>query len=214
MSTWKLPPAFFVMTVLFSCSQAKPEIRYGSLELVNYENGGNPVERLTFFVLPSDGDGMEDLEELWLYHDWEGLSWQLKSGDWVETTINGQVWIGSRAIAMQDGSPLPRGQYRAVLFDKGGESGERSFTFDAPPRKTFPSFSISANRYSITSDYPQQNLIVYDDGGNYLVTIRPPQRAGNVSELGLPAQARSIALWAFDPEHSTSAFTDVVPLND
>ncbi|MDR2471091.1 MAG: hypothetical protein LBD09_03150, partial [Treponema sp.] len=102
--------AFLLILVFFlSCSQAAPEISRGALELVYYENGGNPVERFSFFVLPRDDDGFEDLEELWLYHDWEGLSWRLASKDWLKTTVEGADWIGSRAIAMEDGSPLPRG---------------------------------------------------------------------------------------------------------
>ncbi|MDR0402603.1 MAG: hypothetical protein LBH35_03335 [Treponema sp.] len=198
----------------FSCSQSEPEIKYGSLELVYYENGGNPVERLSFFVLPSDGDGIEDLEELWLYHDWEGLSWRLGSDDWVRQPVNEQIWIGSRAIAMEDGSGLPRGQYRAVLRDKGGEKTERLLAFDTFETRPFPSFSVTGGTYRIESAYPRQNLIVYDDEGSFLISVDPPAREGEISALGLPAQARSLALWAYDPEQSVSAFTDVVPLDD
>jgi hypothetical protein len=197
-----------------SCSQSEPEIKYGSLELVYYENGGNPVERFSFFVLPSDSDGIEDLEELWLYHDWEGLSWRLTSDDWVRQTVNGQVWIGSRAIAMEDGSSLPQGRYRAVLTDKGGEKTEKLLAFDASGTRPFPSFSVSGDRYRIESAYPRQTLVVYDDEGSYLISVDPPSLEGDVSALGLPSQARSMALWAHDAEHSVSAFTDVVPIND
>ncbi|MDR0587088.1 MAG: hypothetical protein LBG26_07605 [Treponema sp.] len=197
-----------------SCSQSEPEIKYGSLELVYYENGGNPVERFSFFVLPSDGDGIEDLEELRLYHDWEGLSWRLTSDDWIRQSVNGQIWIGSRAIAMEDGSSLPRGQYRAVLTDKGGEKAEKLLAFDASETRPFPAFSITGGRYWIESAYPRQDLVVYDDEGSYLISVDPPSPEGEISALGLPSQARSVALWARDPEQSVSAFTDVVPLND
>jgi hypothetical protein len=197
-----------------SCSRAKPEILRGNLELVYYENGGTPVEKFSFFVLPSDGDGIEDLEELRLYHDWEGLSWTLSSGDWIEQTVNGQIWIGSRAVAMEDGSGLPRGQYRAELVDKGGEKAEKSLTFDASVTRPFPRFSIAGNRYRIESAYPRHSLIAYDNEGAYLISVEPPFLEGDVSGLGLPSRARSLALWARDPEHSLSAFTDVVPIGD
>jgi hypothetical protein len=181
---------------------------------VYYENGGNPVERLSFFILPSDGDGIEDLDELRLCHDREGLSWRLTSGDWLRQTVDGQIWIGSRAIAMEDGSSLPRGRYRAVLTDKGGEKTEKVFSFDASGTRPFPAFSVNGGRYRIESAYPRQSLLVYDDEGSYLISVDPPSPEGEISILGLPSQARSLALWASDPEHSFSAFTDVVPIDD
>ena len=207
--------AFFILC-FFSCSQASPEIRFGSLELVYYENGGRPVERLSFFILPHDDDGIEDLEDLWLYHDWEGLSWHLSGKDWVKETVGGDTWIGSRAIAMDESGTLPRGQFRAVLADKGGNRAERLLTFDVPPdrERPFPHLSVTGDQYSIDSTYPEQNLLVYDNEGNYLSTVTPLSRQGALSALGLPSQAESLALWARDPALSVSAFTDIVPLRD
>jgi hypothetical protein len=209
----RLTTGVLFILVVISCSQSEPEIRYGSLELVYYENGGNPAERFSFFVLPQDNDGIEDLEELWLYHDWEGLSWQLKSKDWISRTIDGNTWIGTRAISMADDSPLPRGQFRAVLVDKGGSRSERLISFDAPPQeREFPYLAVNGNSYRIVSLYPEQNLLVYDNEGSYLLTITPPSTEGNLSDLGLPSQAESISLWARDSAGSVSAFTDIVPL--
>ena len=200
---------------ILSCSQAAPEIIHGSIELVYYENGGRPVERFTFFILPHDADGLEDLEDLYLYHDWEGLSWHLTSKEWIRETINQNTWIGTRTIAVEDGS-LPRGLFRAVLADKGGSRTEKLFSFDAPPvmEKPFPSLSITGDQYLISSQYSQQNLLVYDNEGRYLVTVMPPAKEGNISALGLPSQAESLSLWARDPGRSVSAFTDIVPLRD
>ena len=200
----------------FSCSQAAPEIKHGSIELVCYENGGMPVERFTFFILPGDTDGFEDLEDLWLYHDWEGLFWHLPGKDWIKETVGNDTWIGSRSITMEDSSSLPRGQFRAVLIDRGGNRTERLFSFDAPSElnKPFPVLEISGNRYRIESEYSQQNLLAYDNGGIYLSTVIPSSLEGDVSALGLPSQTESLALWARDPGRSVSAITDIVPLRD
>jgi hypothetical protein len=204
---------------ILSCSQSEPVISYGSLQLVIFENGGTPAERLSFFVLPQDGDGMEDLDELWLYHDWDGLSWHLKREDWIEETLEGKTWVGSRAIAMTDNSSLPRGQYRAVLVDKGGARSEKLLAFDAPvsagrgPR-AFPVLTINGTAYRIISEYPAQKLLAYDNEGNYIGGINPPSLEGELAALELPPQARSLALWSIDTEHSVSAITDVVPLGD
>jgi len=204
----------FCAFYFISCSQSSPEIRYGALELIYYENGGNYVERLSFFILPHDNDGFNDLEELWLYHDWEGLSWQINSRSWIQETIEGNTWIGSRSISMTDGSPIPRGLFRAVLIDKGGNRGERQFAYDAPAEweDPFPSLSINGNQYRIESQFPQQRLLVYDNEGNYLLTVQPQSLEGNVSDLGLPSNAESLALWARNSARSVSAFTDIVPL--
>ncbi|MCL1928432.1 MAG: hypothetical protein FWG07_06550 [Treponema sp.] len=206
---------FFILC-FFSCSQSEPEINYGFLELVYYENGGRPVERFTFFILPHDNDGIEDLEDLWLYHDWEGLSWHLTRKDWTKETVGNDTWIGSRAIAMEDSSELPRGQFRAVLTDKGGNRTEKLFSFDAPPgrERPFPNLTITGDWYRIDSGFPEQNLLAYDNAGNYLVTVIPSSPEGNLSALGLPSQAESVALWSRDPARSVSAFTDIVPLRD
>jgi hypothetical protein len=61
------------------------------------------------------------------------------------------TWIGSRAIAMPGDDPLPRGQYRAVLVNKGGEQAERAFTFDAPdnPRDPFPRLNLLEGNYTV-----------------------------------------------------------------
>jgi hypothetical protein len=210
----KIPSALFVF-FLAACSQSEPVISYGSLELVYYENGGNHAERFSFFVLPQDDDGVEDLEELLLYHDWEGLSWQIKSKDWIKQEIDGKTWIGSRAVAMNDRSPLPRGQFRAVLVDKGGRRSERLISFDAPvPGGDFPALEISGERYRITSRYPRQNLVLYDNQGNYLSTVAASALEGSLVSLDLPSRAETAALWAHDPSRSVSAFTDVVPLHD
>ena len=174
------------------------------------------MERYTLFILPRDDDGIEDLEDLWVYHDWEGLSWHLTSKNWVKETVSGDIWIGTRTIAMEDGSPLPRGQFRVALIDKGGNRTERLFGFDTPQERErpFPHLTLSDNRYRIDSQYPQQNLLVYDNEGNYLLTVQPPSQEGSLSDLGLPSQAESLALWARDPARSISAFTDIVPLSD
>jgi hypothetical protein len=211
---------FYYPAILFfcflSCSQAAPDIKNGILEMVRYENGGRPVERIAFFILPHDDDGFDDLEELWLYHDWEGLSWHLTNKDWIKETVDGETWIGSRAIAMEDGLPVPRGQFRAVLVDKGGNRTERLYAFDTPPElyKRFPSLIIENDKYIINSEYPEQNLIIFDNEGNYLSTVIPPSLQGEVSALGLPSRAESLALWTKDSARAVSAFTDIVALHD
>jgi hypothetical protein len=195
--------------LFFSCSRGEPEILFGFMELVYYPGEQKPEERYTFFVLPEDDDGIENLAELQLRHDREGLGWIISSDEWVSCEDGeGKTWIGSRSIAMSENETLPRGRYRAILINKGGERTERSFTFDAPedPRYPFPFLVIEEGMYRIDSQYPVHRLICYDQQGNIVETIALSDLEGSLEEL--PGSGRSAALWAEDPEYHVSALTE------
>lgn len=205
---------FAVLAVLLlfsvSCSRTKPEITYGFMQLVLYQGDPRPVEHFSFFIFPKDEDGIENLEELYLYHDREQLRWHIKNDEWITYVQDGNTWIGTRSIAVQEGLSLPRGQYRAVLINKGGEKGERNFTFDAEVRFPFPELDIGEGRYVINSRWPNNRLICYDNQGNYVSTITPESITGSVTQLNLPSSVRSVALWAEDPAYFCSALTNVI----
>ncbi|MDR0314221.1 MAG: hypothetical protein LBI14_11575 [Treponema sp.] len=202
------------LLLLFSCSRTEPRIPFGFIEMVYYPGETRPVERFSFFVIAEDDDGMDNLDELRLYHDRDGLEWIINSQDWVHHEEDGRHWIGSRAIAMTGDRTLPRGQYRAVLFNKGGEKTERSFTFDAPEyqRLPYPSFRLEGGNYSIDSRYPLNSFIVYDQQGNVLRTIPVSNTEGSTADLNLPNGARLLALWARDEAYRTSALTEAISL--
>jgi len=208
---------FFGIIVFFpgflSCSKGEPRIVYGFIELVYYSGTEIPEERFSFFVLAEDDDGAENLSELYLYHDREGLRWLVSSDDWILNEEDGKIWIGSRSFSIGD-EPLPRGQYRAVLVNKSGEKTERYFTFDAPraPPYPFPFFTIANGIYRIDSRYPVNNLILYDQQGKFVQKLTISEIEGNIRDLRMSSNARTAALWAEDPEYHISALTDAVLL--
>jgi hypothetical protein len=201
-----------VLSALSGCSRDEPEISFGFIELVYYQGRERPEERFSFFVMPENGVDIEDLAELYLFHDREGLRWKFASDDWISYTQDDKTWIGSRAVAMYRNQSLPRGMFRAELTSKGGERSERSFTFDAPEesRFPFPVLSVSDGLYNIESQYPENRFICYDVQGNYVSTMDIFPLAGRLSSLSIPDNVRTVALWAEDPEYRTSALTDVV----
>ena len=209
-----LIPVFCIIYGFFSCSRSEPRILFGFMELVYYSGEESPEERFSFFVMPEDDDGVENLSELYLYHDREGLRWFINSEDWVKYEEDGKTWIGSRNIAMMGSEHLPRGQYRAVLITKGGEQTERKFTFDGPEESPypFPFLSISGGIYRVDSQYPLNHLLCYDQEGNVVQTITITAIDGNIRDLRLAGNVRSAALWAEDPEYAISALTDAVIL--
>ena len=205
--------SFLFLILLFavlSCSRTEPRIPYGYMELVYYPGETGPEERFSVFVIAEDDDGMENLSELRLIHDRRGLEWIISSDDWVHYEDEGRHWIGTRSISMTDKKTLPRGQYRAVLFNKGGEKSERLLVFDASedPRYPYPIFRIQEGRYNVDSKYPVNSFLVYDQQGNIIRTIPVPMAEGRTAELGLPGNARLLALWAQDDVHFTSAMTE------
>jgi len=195
-----------------SCTNSKPEITYGFMQLVLYQEDTGPKEHFSFFVIPKDEDGVDNLDELYLYHDREQLRWQIKSDEWINYTQDGKNWIGTRSISVREGT-LPRGVYRAVLVSKSGETAERNFTFDGAVRYPFPEIAINDGRYTVKSQWPSNSLVCYDSTGNYVTTAELPSLSGDVSQLKLPSSVRSAALWSDDIANSCSAFTNVVPVN-
>jgi len=213
----KIVVVFFVVAaVLFGgCSRTEPKIAFGFIELVYYQDRDRPLERFSFFVLAEDEDGLENLADLYLYHDREQLRWHITSEDWISHIQDGKTWIGTRSIAIGDDETLPRGQYRAVLINKGGEKSERNFSFDAPenPVHPFPTLEIRAGNYTISSAYPENSLVFYDEQGNFLNTAGIAGQSGSLEELGAPSNAQTAALWAQDPQRFTSAYTDVAAIH-
>jgi len=203
-----------VLTVLFyaSCTKTAPEIKYGFIQLVLYQGIDGPQEYYSFFIMPEDEDGIDNLEDLYLYHDREQLRWNIKNDEWQRYTQDGKDWIGTRSFTMKEGN-LPRGLFRAVLVSKGGESTERTFTYDGNVRYPFPELTISDGRYNVNSPWPANRLVCYDNSGSYISTVNLSSKSGSVSDLRLPSSVRTAALWAEDAENFCSAFTNVVPVN-
>jgi len=198
-----------ILTFAISCSRSKPEISFGFMTLILYQAEPEPVERFSFFIIPEDEDGIENLDELYIYHDREQLRWKIKSDEWIRHSHEGKEWIGTRSLSVQEGS-LPRGVFRAVLVNKGGESSERSFTFDGNVRYDFPEFTIIDGLYALKSDWPSNRLVCYDRSGNYIMTVNLPSRSGSISQLNLTQSVRTVALWAEDEVNFCSAFTNAV----
>lgn len=197
------------------CSRSSPDIAFSTIAL-NYieEETGQVVPALAFFVLADDADGYEDLAELRLYNDFEGLQWSWTPETWVRHDEAGNTWIGSRRILMAGGEAFPSGQYRAVLIDKSGERMERSFGFDVPetPRYPFPSLAVADGRYTIESEYPDAYFLCYGTDGSFRSTVLADSKSGAVSQLGIGSDILSVALWAHDREHSVSALTKMLPV--
>ncbi|MDR2792480.1 MAG: hypothetical protein LBB61_02270 [Treponema sp.] len=201
---------FLLFLFLAACTRTEPELSYAVMQLVYVQESGVVKERFSFFVIANDEDGIENLADLYLYHDHEGLRWHISERDWLSVQQDNNTWLGSRSIAMIDDEPLPRGLYRAVLVNKAGEEAARTIAFDPPvlPRFPFPSLAVADGTYTIESQYPVNYLLGYDEQGNYVQTVRLPTLQGTVADAKFNAKVKSAALWAEDQLYATSALTD------
>jgi len=190
----------------------KPEIAFGFIKLVLFQGNPDPVQHFSFFIIPEDDDGIENLRELYLYHDREQLRWSIPHDEWVTLSFEGKNWIGTRSIAVTEGD-LPTGVFRAVLINKGGESSEREFIYDGNVHYEFPELGISDGFYTINSQWPSNRFICYDRSGNYYTTVELTSKSGNLADLRFASQVRSIALWAEDEANFCSALTNAVNIN-
>ncbi|MDR0539657.1 MAG: hypothetical protein LBG74_04040 [Spirochaetaceae bacterium] len=179
------------------------------MRLVYYEENTGVTPRLSFFALITDDDGPEDIEEVRLYHDFEGLLWVFKKNNWVTHIEENNVWIGSHTLSMAGNEEFPSGQWRAVVADKSGERSERVFGFDVPKESKypFPKFTIENGNWTLESDYPEHFLLCYDQSGNFLRTLILQGKNGTVQTLGLPPETQNVAYWGEDSAGMTAALT-------
>ncbi|MDR2900042.1 MAG: hypothetical protein LBV20_00780 [Treponema sp.] len=199
----------FIVLFSLSCSQNNPNIDEGYIGLSYYENAGNIEERYYVFVVPSDDDGIEDVDEMIISHEKEALRWHLSPSDWVSVNADGKTWIGTHNLAMLDGEKLPRGVFNVELVDKAAMTGTMQLTFDVREEPHFfPELFIEEGHYTILSDYPVHHFICYNEKGVFVRTVTLNKLDGEISSLNLPRETRSVALWAEEPELFVSALTE------
>jgi len=201
----------FTVVLAVSCTRSAPQIIYGYIQLVIYQSMDGPQEYYSFFIMPEDEDGIDNLDELYLYNDKEQLCWNIKNDEWQRYTQEEKEWIGTRSFTVREGA-LPRGLFRAVLVSKSGERTERTFTYDGNVRYQFPEIEISNGMYNINSQWPVNRFVCYDNTGAYVATVNLSSKTGSVSDLRLPSNARTAALWAEDEANFCSAFTNAVSI--
>lgn len=116
------------LLLLPACRNELPVIEATDWELMRIQDpeGGTVTERLSVFLRIEDGDGPEDVDEIYIVHSQSRLYWSLTAAEWEERERDGLRWVGSSRLTGLDG--VPRGEYRLLAADRaGGESGERIY---------------------------------------------------------------------------------------
>lgn len=126
--------ATLLLASLASCTVSPPTVvdRRMSLQYVDDRDLDRRYEQLSVFVHAQDGDGIGDLEFLYVIHDESRLYWKLSADNWQRVEEGGSVWIGSSGLTRAEYGPVPRGRYRIIVIDRAGERDETALDLSAP----------------------------------------------------------------------------------
>ena len=180
-----LPIALFLF-LLAGCNSEPPEIlhQYWQINIREDTVRRMTYEQLSLFLKVADDDGFDDLDSLYLINDAAELFWEIDSSEWITGNMDegeGENWIGSNTITMQDLSGFPRGEYRVVLIDAAGERVEKEIYISTPTfsldRLPFPSATIGEENVSFISSFKIKNVWVYDESGSFIKTYRTSRSA-------------------------------------
>ncbi len=195
----------------YGCSGSAPEI--GQLIWqINYKQaaeGSSVYTSLSIFILTADKDGIEDVDSVYLINDDAELFWKLDRESWTIKLLEGNNWIGSNSLQMNDGSSLPSGLYRVVVIDKAGERDSREFNIIKDmlyfsKERSFPELYIDSD-VAVISEYSENTLWIYDEKMVILKNININSGEINLDIINNDTanRARWISLYSFDSDRGT-----------
>ncbi len=159
--------------LFWACTGRPPQIfdLVWRIDLLEDHDQGLIYERLSLFVQVYDADGFDELQYLYLIHDEQELFWELQAESWLAGDDSEQRWIGSNALCMPDFSSLPRGIYRVLIQDLGGDAAESEFAVATAPTRPaevqFPRVSAQDGKIQLAAPFQQFSIWVYDTKISY-----------------------------------------------
>jgi hypothetical protein len=163
--------------LLLACTGEPPEILqvFWQLNIVEDLEQNLTYQSLSLFLKPSDPDGFEDIEDLYLINDEQELFWRLDVDSWQQSGANEEIWIGSNSLKMPDGASFPAGQYRVLLRDVGGDSAEQTIRLQLvssrEAKRYLPKISVGEGEIRVSGEAENYQLWVYDTGGRYIASF-------------------------------------------
>ncbi len=144
-----------VLLLFHSCASKPPQILQLTWNIYAYRDRINSVsyEALSLFLNLNDPDGIDDIEKIYLINDTKELFWKLDDTNWIKKKVGSATWIGSNKIVTTDRNMFPRGNYRIMVYDLGGNSAETSLSVDTPiikiARIIFPTATIKGTMITL-----------------------------------------------------------------
>jgi len=211
-AAWASLTALAALAILLaSCGGTAPEVALIEWRLERRPSAEGGYESLSAFASIKDEDGIDDVRELWIVNDGAALAWRMNDADWVKRREGSDDWIGAAGLAMQDYSPLPRGEYRLVAVDAAGERVERPFRVSGEfPSTPSPELSWAEGKARVSSSWPETLVLGYDGTGSLIAQAAwtgsaesPPELFGE--ELG--RRVVELAAYGYDPGRKMGAYS-------
>jgi len=161
---------------MVSCKKEPPQImqEHTQLNLFKDTEKNLVYQKLTLFVLITDPNGLDDIDKIYFINDELNLFWEADSHSLNKALLNNQTWLGINSISMNDYSLLPKGEYRFLVVNLGGEIAETIVPINyidfKPESIIFPSPVITQESIDITGKQDDYLIWVYDMKGNFLET--------------------------------------------
>jgi hypothetical protein len=197
--------------VLQACGVEPPKLISVEWRLEQRPATEGAWESLSVFANLGSGDPERDIESIAVVNDASGLSWKLQDGSWTLRKEGGDTWLGGAGLAGDGYAPLPRGEYRVVATDLGGQRSESTFTVTGAFSKTpLPSVRVNAGKVRVDSAWPETLLLAYDGAGSLVNAKEVGTGEQALAGLFKPAvleRAVSFAAYGYDPKQHFGAYS-------
>lgn len=175
--------------LVFSCTGEPPQILqvYWELNVLNDIDAGRQYEVLSAFMNVNDSDGFDDIVNIYIIHDESEMFWTLDQNNWAIVRERDENWLGSNSISTANKTPLPRGDYRVLIVDAGGDRSEGSFYLDADSIDTksiaFPVAEIEEREIFFTNVGAEFHLWIYTQSDDILKFSRITKKQLHYAEI-------------------------------
>jgi hypothetical protein len=194
------------------CGAKLPEISALEWRLEKRPLGAGPdYESLSVFAAIKDEDGLDNIAEIWIVEDDASYAWKLSDSDWIKAKEGADTWFGASALAGPELAALPRGSYRMLVVDSGGQRVEREFRVSGsfPPRAA-PTVSLSGAALSIGSSWPETLVLAFDGAGALLASVPSRPKSSTLEALfgqETAAKAAELCAYGYDPSLRMGSFS-------
>lgn len=178
-----------LLLLFISCSGEPPEILqvYWEVNVLNDVEAGRQYEVLSAFMNVNDSDGFDDIVNIYIIHDKSEMYWTLDQNNWSLVRERDENWLGSNNISTADKTPMPRGDYRVLVVDAGGDRSQGKFYLDADDINIadidFPKAEIVDREITFTGVDAEFHMWIYDGGGNILKFSRMTKKVMHYAEI-------------------------------
>jgi len=194
-----LLPILALLAILAGCSGKPPVLSrvYGRVIYTHDPATGANAETLGVFLVASDPDGVENLSAFYVINDDAELFWKVDSSAWVTSVAEGENWIGTASIAMPGATPFPRGDYRVVLQNSGGDTVEDILT--VPSRTVFsadasyPLARVEGGTITVAGAWKNAEVWVYAPDGKFMGAYAAGGASAPLSVTAITSGSPSLA---------------------